>query len=161
MYCKYYLSTKINGFDLDYASYEETCWYDGKKHYRFKGQCANCPHLNTWGGINIWVDDIRPAPEGFIWLKSVNETIEFIWYYQINFNKENGSRYIDTISLDHDAGDYAADGGDYIRVLDFIEAHKDCINIPKHFHLHTMNPVGYENMKQIIKYNGWVLKDSL
>lgn len=154
MYCKYYLSTETNWFDLDHSSYEETCWYDGKKHYRFKGQCANCPYVNVWGSINIWVDDIRPAPEGFIWLKSVNDVINFIWSYQKNFDG-NETRYIDTISLDHDAGEYARDGGDYIKILDFLEQYKHNIDIPKKFHLHSMNPIGKENMRRIIEHNRW------
>ncbi len=28
--------------------------------------------------MKIWVDDIRPAPEGYVWFKSVNETIEYL-----------------------------------------------------------------------------------
>lgn len=27
--------------------------------------------------INIWLDDIRPAPDGFIWVKNVAELIIF------------------------------------------------------------------------------------
>ena len=28
--------------------------------------------------MKIWVDDVRPAPIGYIWVKSVNEAIERI-----------------------------------------------------------------------------------
>ena len=81
MYCKYFVSfiDNENCDVFDHPTYTEICWYDGTKHYRYRGQCANCPNLDNWtGGINLWIDDIRAAPEGFIWFKSVNETIEFI-----------------------------------------------------------------------------------
>ena len=156
MYCKYFVSFLDNeNCDIfDHPTYTETCWYDGAKHYRYRGQCANCPNLNNWtGGINLWIDDIRPAPEGFIWLKSVKEAIDFIWAY--NATHTWGDGFINIVSLDHDAGDYASDGGDYIKILDWIEQHKNSINIPRHFHLHTMNTVGYVNMKRIITHNNW------
>ena len=55
------------------------------------------------------------------------------------------------IDIDHDAGDYAGDGGDYIRLLDWME--ETGRNYP--VKLHTMNPVGFEKMKMIIEKNGW------
>ena len=45
--------------------------------------------------MKLWIDDIRPAPDGYIWCKSVNETIAII---------ENNSD-ISLIDIDHDAGD--------------------------------------------------------
>lgn len=59
------------------------------------------------------------------------------------------------IDLDHDAGDYAFDGGDYIEVLKWLER-EQLPDIGYTFHLHTMNPVGRDNMRTIINYNGWV-----
>jgi hypothetical protein len=54
--------------------------------------------------------------------------------------------------MDHDAGDYAYLGGDYIELLNWMERH-GIDDIP--IHLHTMNPVGRMNMKAIIEHNGW------
>lgn len=51
--------------------------------------------------MKLWIDDVRPAPDGYIWCKSVNETIAII---------ENNSD-ISLIDIDHDAGDYYSDGG--------------------------------------------------
>ena len=51
----------------------------------------------------------------------------------------------------YDAGDYANDGGDYIKLLDWLE--ETGRNYP--IRLHTMNPVGRENMRAIIRKNGW------
>ena len=56
----------------------------------------------------------------------------------------------------HDAGDFGSDGGDYIRVLDWLEQ-AGIVDTGYFFHLHTMNPVGRENMERIIRKNGWRL----
>ena len=35
--------------------------------------------------MKLWIDDVRPAPEGYIWCKSVNEAkraIEFVNKYR-------------------------------------------------------------------------------
>ena len=56
------------------------------------------------------------------------------------------------IDIDHDAGEYTVFGGDYIKLLDWLE--ETGRNYP--IHIHSMNPVGVENMRAIIKRNGWV-----
>ena len=94
--------------------------------------------------MKIWIDDIRPAPDGYIWIKSVNEAKKVITYYENLIN-------IDVIDIDHDAGQYSEDGGDYIFLLDWLEETGQ--NYP--IHIHSMNPVGVENMKRIIQRNGW------
>lgn len=96
------------------------------------------------GILKIWVDDVRPAPAGYIWFKSVNETIRYI------SNMSDGYA-IELIDLDHDAGDFAKDGGDYIRILDYLET----IGYSGAIHIHSMNPVGVQNMRNIIQKNGW------
>lgn len=55
------------------------------------------------------------------------------------------------ISTDHDAGDFYHDGGDYIRLLDWLE--ETGRNYP--IRIHSMNPVGVANMRRIIERNGW------
>lgn len=94
--------------------------------------------------LRIWVDDIRPAPAGYIWLKSVNETIQYL------SNMSDGYA-IELIDLDHDAGDFAKDGGDYIRILDYLET----VGYSGAIRIHSMNPVGVQNMRNIIQKNGW------
>ena len=49
---------------------------------------------------------------------------------------------IELIDLDHDAGDYVNDGGDYIKLLDWLE--ETGRNYP--IRLHSMNPVGVANI---------------
>lgn len=92
--------------------------------------------------MKLWIDDMRKPPKGYVWCKSVNDTIMFI---EQNYN------VIELIDIDHDAGDYAFDGGDYIRILDWLEYMG--LNYP--IRLHTMNTVGRQNMRLIIEKNGW------
>lgn len=113
--------------------------------------------------MKIWVDDVRPAPEGnYVCIKSVNEFKEIIWlieniqksFYSLNQEKMNEIRnrkIIELIDLDHDAGKFASDGGDYINILNWLE--ETGRNYP--IRIHTMNPVGVENMRRIIERNGW------
>jgi len=85
------------------------------------------------GGLStkIWVDDIRPAPNGYLWLKSVDDFIDYI--------VEHGLKDIAVIDLDHDAGSYAKFGGDYIKCLDYLESiGASGINV----RVHSANPVG-------------------
>lgn len=58
---------------------------------------------------------------------------------------------IELIDIDHDAGDYAQYGGDYIKLLDWLE--ETGRNYP--IRIHSMNPVGVANMRRIIERNGW------
>jgi hypothetical protein len=101
--------------------------------------------------MKLWVDDVRPAPEGYIWVKSVNEAKELLTSY-LEFPSHLISKVL--IDLDHDAGDFAKDGGDYIKLLDWLEQLKTQTRYID-FHIHSQNPVGVENMRRIIKRNGW------
>ena len=105
--------------------------------------------------MRIWVDDIRPAPEGYTWCRSVDETKLVIVHSEIclNDNPELAKEWaIELIDLDHDAGDYARfGGGDYIRILDWLE--ETGRNYP--IRIHSQNPVGVQNMRRIIEKNGW------
>lgn len=98
--------------------------------------------------MKIWVDDIRPAPEGYIHLKSVFDVISWIIFSEHNKRDDK----IEILDLDHDAGDFRHMGGDYINILNWLEeSHRDYIPI----RIHSMNPVGVENMRRIIQKNGW------
>lgn len=98
----------------------------------------------------LWVDDIRTPPcDDWLWARSVSEAITAIKSYERSF-------VTDTIyiSLDHDAGGFARDGGDYIRILDWLEQ-AGIVDTGYCFHLHTMNVVGRINMEAICRRNGW------
>lgn len=92
--------------------------------------------------MKIWVDDVRPAPDGYVWCNSVNETIRLI---------QGTNEEIEILDIDYDAGSYAYDGNDYIKILDWLE--ETGRNYP--IHIHSMNVVGVENMRRIIQRNGW------
>ena len=107
--------------------------------------------------MKLWVDDIREAPEGYIRIKSVDEAKECILFVERQYAKRNIVLYdcshfvIDLIDIDHDAGEYAVYGGDYIKLLDWLE--ETGRNYP--IRIHSMNPVGVENMRRIIRKNNW------
>lgn len=103
--------------------------------------------------MRVWVDDARPAPPGYMRVRSVNETIDLIQNYELMKKVSGGKKYydIELIDLDHDAGEYAKDGGDYINILNWLE--ETGRNYP--IRIHSANPVGVENMRRIIKRNGW------
>ena len=124
--------------------------------------------------MKLWVDDVRVAPPGYVWCRSVNEAKKQILAQEELFNSacnsvrfhfmnENGlaveeylaetrAARVDLIDIDHDAGDYVNDGGDYIRLLDWLEETGRSYPI----RIHSMNPVGVQNMRVIIRHNGWV-----
>ena len=123
--------------------------------------------------MKLWIDDARPAPEGYIWCKSVNETKELIedlekeqqYFYDMAFEffhsgerlayhnvmKMCKRREIELLDIDHDSGDYNIDGGDYICLLDWLE--ETGRNYP--IRIHSANPVGVANMRRIIQRNNW------
>ena len=111
--------------------------------------------------MKLWIDDVKPAPEGYEWCRSVRDAIITIKLREARI--ENILRRytpsemrmkdlsIQIIDIDYDAGDYANDGGDYIKLLDWLE--ETGRNYP--IRIHSMNPVGIENMRRIIQKNGW------
>ena len=114
--------------------------------------------------MKIWIDDIRPAPEadGYITCKSVNLAKKLIIAWESGYicndkaEKEEMLEVfgpnIELIDIDHDAGEYAHDGGDYIKLLDWLE--ETGRNYP--IRIHSMNVVGVENIRRIIQRNNWI-----
>ena len=102
--------------------------------------------------MKLWIDDVRKPPTyEWLWAHSVNDAKSAINMYERHWSDDSI-----LIDLDHDAGDYVKDGGDYIKLLDWLER-EDIVDTGYFFRLHTMNPVGYNNMKTIIEKNGWRL----
>lgn len=108
--------------------------------------------------MKLWIDDVRPAPNAsgeYVECKSVNEAKDTILFVENVLEKvrpDRAGKIIELIDIDHDAGNYAEDGGDYIKLLDWLE--ETGRNYP--IRIHSMNPVGVENMRRIIERNGWV-----
>jgi hypothetical protein len=123
--------------------------------------------------MKLWLDDVRPAPDGYFWVKSVNTAKLVImekektaqWASDQAYALESTGNFdlarrigrvvlnskIELIDIDHDAGEYVEEGGDYIKLLDWLEETGRSYPI----HIHSMNPVGVENMRRIIQKNGW------
>ena len=98
--------------------------------------------------MKLWIDDVRPAPEGYKWLRSVEETKVYIGVAEEVLHKT-----IELVDIDHDSGDYYVDGGDYIELLKWFE--ETGRNYP--IRIHSMNVVGRMNMEAICRRNGWEL----
>lgn len=98
--------------------------------------------------MKLWIDDVRQAPVGYFWCKSVNEAKGIIAGSEVHLS---ALATVEVIDIDHDAGDFVNDGGDYIKLLDWLE--ETGRNYP--IHIHSMNPVGVDNMRRIIQKNGW------
>lgn len=101
--------------------------------------------------MKLWIDDLRPAPNGYIWAKSVKAAKTAIWQYEHNMTEDNI-----LIDLDHDAGNYVSEGGDYIKLLNWLEA-KNIVDTGYSFHIHSMNVVGRMNMEAICRRNNWII----
>lgn len=113
----------------------------------------------------IWLDDLRPPPgdrryiEGYgyasyCWCHSVNEAIREINSREAYAEEEEYlGPYIQGVDCDHDLGDYASDGGDGIKLLDWLEER----GLSYRIGIHTQNPVEYRNMLAICKKNNWTL----
>ena len=98
----------------------------------------------------IYVDDVRACPNGFDkHCCATNETLNVI-----RKQYKAGTRKF-FLDLDHDAGSYNTTtyGGDYINILKSLEdlqrtgKMRECEFLVK---LHTMNPVGRQNMQAIL-----------
>jgi hypothetical protein len=119
--------------------------------------------------MKLWIDDIRQAPSGYIWCHSTNQAIMLLEFnYIANENNASDLAYqlrcngveitpaellspIELVDIDHDSGVFASEGGDYIAVLNYMEANE--LSCP--VRIHSMNIVGVQNMRAIIEYNDW------
>lgn len=100
--------------------------------------------------MKLWVDDVRQPPsDEWLWAVSVDQAITAIKMYERHFSDDTI-----TIDLDHDAGDFVKYGGDYVKILDWLEE-KDIVDTGYFFHIHSQNVVGVQNMRAIIQHNGW------
>ena len=91
--------------------------------------------------MNVWLDDIRPMPEGFdVHVHTAKDAIKLI-----------DTKKVKMISLDHDLGDDKLYGTGYDVAL-HIEAYAFSAKIPRlKWSLHTQNPVGAKKMRQALE----------
>lgn len=76
--------------------------------------------------IKLWVDDLRPAPEGWFWVKSSQEALNLL---------ASETTELSAVSFDHDLG-----GDDTTRPVALWMAEFE--KFPPVVHVHTANPVG-------------------
>lgn len=90
--------------------------------------------------MKIFLDDVRPAPEGWVRVFTPEEAIAYLWRGKV-----------EEISLDHDLGlDGLRNGEMVLRWIEEQVYRTVGFVVPK-IHLHTMNPVGRERMLQTIR----------
>lgn len=80
--------------------------------------------------MRVWLDDQRPAPPGWRWTTTVDETVDLL---------EAGK--VTEVSLDHDL-DYTDPGRDGMEVMDWIHRATAAGRQMPVVHFHTANPVG-------------------
>ena len=96
----------------------------------------------------IYLDDLRPMPKSYL---SANCELRVCKNYQSavaaiyeHFNHFENDLIVD---LDHDLGEFKT-GYDFCKFL-------VSNGITGKFHIHSMNPVGRENMQQLLSHFGW------
>ena len=105
--------------------------------------------------MKIWIDDVRPAPSGYMWCKTVIEAKALIERCELYFTILPDIWEIEVIDLDYDAGEYAVYGGDYIKLMDWLVERGTLYPLA----FHSQNCVGMEYMKRM--YRRYWLRESL
>ena len=103
--------------------------------------------------IKIWIDDERNAPAtDYIIVRSV-----YRFFLVLGELAALGITDF-LLDLDHDAGEYAREGGDYIKILEYLsDNHIAGLKISVKFH--SMNPVGVKNMRRIVENCSWLVEE--
>ena len=95
--------------------------------------------------VYVWIDDIRRPPSK-LEVRGVELASSFDEAINIFLNlKSNEIVYID---FDHDLGRHKT-GYDIAKWL-------IANNITGFFHIHSMNPVGANNIRALLKHYGWI-----
>lgn len=107
--------------------------------------------------MKIWIDATRLAPEGYIWVRTVIDAKYMIETYgnYIGGFSTTARDLIELIDINHDAGDYASDGGDHTKLLDWLK--ETGRNYP--IHIHATNPLEIEKLREAITKNGLQERD--
>ena len=95
--------------------------------------------------MKLWIDAVRPAPEGYKLAKSDMSAIICIIDREVT-----GCPY-ELLDIDSNKGCHSPVTGRYINLLSWLE--ETGRNYP--IHIHSMNPVDVANIRAIIEKNGW------
>lgn len=95
--------------------------------------------------MKLWLDDERPAPEGWHRVKTADEALKVL---------ATAGHLLEEISLDHDLGDltHSPERTGY-TVLEEIERLTACQEeyFPPRIYIHTANPVARRKMQQAVE----------
>lgn len=109
-------------------------------HYAFMQTYEGRPHFEKGAHVRLWLDDERPAPEG--WTRVFNQ-------FQAIFMLEAAGHedfVVDAISLDHDLGPNAGDG---YQVACWLEEQASMSRrVPGELYCHSANSVGRARILQ-------------
>lgn len=94
-------------------------------------------------GVWLWVDDERPAPPGWYWAKTVEEAQDVLV-----------SCFVERVSLDHDLGP----GGEVYDLVKWLAHTREACGLDfwpaERPRVHSMNPVGRDNIEATIERYG-------
>lgn len=90
--------------------------------------------------MKIYLDDERPAPDGWVLVKNATECLELLAL-------KKGE--IEELSLDHDLGTYAT-GYDVLLCIEYAVVHYD-YKPPGKIHIHTANSSARPRMEQAVE----------
>jgi Cyclic-phosphate processing Receiver domain len=94
--------------------------------------------------VRVWLDDVRPAPKGWVHVKTPEKAIEFL-----------RSGEVEEMSLDHDLGlatpESERTGYDVLAWLEEAVATGAWKQHVPVIRIHSANPVGWRRMEQAIE----------
>lgn len=97
--------------------------------------------------MKIWLDDIRPAPEGWTWIKDGVVVIGIL--RKDKFGNHQNSEDVEEISFDHDLGECYSNGYEVAKEIEEM-AFRNYIKRIK-WTIHSANPVGRANIERAMK----------
>ena len=96
--------------------------------------------------MKIWLDDVRPAPSGWVHIKTLDE-LKYL------LESDMPSPEIEAMSFDHDLGEGEPTGYDIIKWLaDQCVSRETRKFWPKRIYVHSANPVGAQNIRAFEKF---------
>ncbi|WP_326480885.1 cyclic-phosphate processing receiver domain-containing protein [Virgibacillus halodenitrificans] len=121
------------------AIIDVTCVERGYSGWNGQVQNETLNLLRKYGWVNLYLDDLRDIPEGFMGVRSIEEALDVFEDYNVHI-----------LSLDHDLGtnekgELKKTGYDLVKYL--------CANVRRtanKIYLHTDNVVGRDNMYQTL-----------
>lgn len=94
--------------------------------------------------MKLWIDATTPAPDDCLWCKGLDDSIEMIQFCERLQKYTFDRKMLELIDISYDSKVYT-------ELINWLK--ETGRNYP--IRIHSMNPVGVENMRRIIQRNGW------